>query len=276
MAMARVSIIMGAYNCTATLPEALDSLLGQTFQDWELLLCDDGSTDGTLAVAEEYARRDARVRVLRNGENLGLNRTLNRCLAGARGEYVARMDGDDVSLPERLEKEVAFLDAHPEFALVSTAMAMFDEGGVWGEKQVIPEPQIDDFCLHTPFFVHAAAMIRREAFCSVGGYSESKWLLRVEDCHLWFKLYARGFRGANLPEVLYLARDDRFARRRRSMRARVNGVYVMAVGFRMVRMPWPKYIYVLRCAALEMGKALVPSFLYDLAHKRRYGKEAPR
>ena len=98
--MAKVSIIMGIYNCAATLPEAIDSILAQTFPDWQLVLCDDGSKDNTYAVAKAYQERiPDKIILLQNEQNMGLNHTLNRCLQAATGEYVARMDGDDVSLP---------------------------------------------------------------------------------------------------------------------------------------------------------------------------------
>ena len=113
--MPKVSIIMGIYNCAPTLPEAIDSILAQTFSNWQLILCDDGSADSTYAVAKSYQERfPDKIVLLQNERNMGLNHTLNRCLQKADGEYVARMDGDDVSLPTRLEKEATFLDEHPE------------------------------------------------------------------------------------------------------------------------------------------------------------------
>ena len=121
--MPKISIIMGIYNCAETLPEAIDSVLTQTFSDWQLILCDDGSKDNTYGIAKEYQGRfPEKILLLQNEQNMGLNHTLNRCLQVASGEYVARMDGDDISLPTRLEKEAAFLDAHPEYAIVSTPM----------------------------------------------------------------------------------------------------------------------------------------------------------
>ena len=124
----KVSIIMGVFNCSDTLSDALDSILAQTYQNWELILCDDGSTDDTYRVASEYCGRyPGKIVLLQNEKNMGLNHTLNRCLAAATGVYIARMDGDDISLPERLSLEVAFLDAHPEYAIVSCPMIYFDD-----------------------------------------------------------------------------------------------------------------------------------------------------
>ena len=205
----KVSIIMGIYNCADTLAEAIDSILEQTFLNWELIMCDDGSTDNTLWIANDYARRfPEKIIVIRNDCNCGLNYTLNHCLEYVRGEYIARMDGDDISLPERLKKENDFLDSHPEYAIVSSSMIFFDSGGDWGENQMIEIPQIRDFVFHAPFHCHAPCMIRKEAYMAVGGYTVDKRLLRFEDCNLWYKLYSKGYRGYNLQESLYKMRDD--------------------------------------------------------------------
>lgn len=132
--MSKVSIIMGIYNCAPTLPEAIDSILAQTFSDWQLILCNDGSADNTYAVAKSYQKRfPGKIVLLQNERNMGLNHTLNRCLKEASGEYVARMDGDDISLPNRLEKEVAFLDGHPEYAIVSTPMIFLTRAATGAE-----------------------------------------------------------------------------------------------------------------------------------------------
>lgn len=267
----KISVIMGIYNCADTLEEALDSLMAQTYQDFEVVMCDDGSKDDTYSAAQQYAQRyPEKFRLLRNEENRGLNYTLNKCLHTSRGEYIARMDGDDVCDPTRFEKEVRFLDTHPEYALVSTEMVMFDKNGDWGETTVIERPQINDFFTHTPFFCHAAAMIRRNVFLEVEGYTVDPRLLRVEDCHLWFKIYAKGYKGANIAEPLYKMRDDRNATNRRSFRARLNGCYVMYIGFRMLKLPWYKYHYVLRCVVLELIKCVIPVALYERIHRRKY------
>ena len=270
MPQARVSVIMGIYNCAATLPDAIDSLLNQTYMDWELIMCDDGSSDDTFAVAQSYAQKyPARISVIRNPSNRGLNYTLNRCLERAEGEYIARMDGDDLSLPQRFEKEVAFLDSHPEYAIVSTPMIYFDENGDWGQGTAIEIPQIRDFVFHPPFHCHAPCMIRGEAFRKVGGYTVDPRLLRYEDCNLWYKLYSAGYRGYNLQEPLYRMRDDRDAYHRRTASSRMRAVYVQYTGFRMIHMPLRYYPYL----AVEFGKslliAIMPEKIYRWFHARR-------
>lgn len=266
----KVSIIMGIYNCEDTLSEAINSILEQTFLDWEFIMCDDGSTDNTLQIANDYAKRfPEKIVVIRNNCNCGLNYTLNHCLEYVRGEYIARMDGDDISLPERLQKENDFLDAHPEYAIVSSSMIFFDSGGDWGENRMIEIPQIRDFVFHAPFHCHAPCMIRKEAYMAVGGYTVDKRLLRFEDCNLWYKLYSKGYRGYNLQESLYKMRDDRAAYHRRTPSSRMRGVYVQYTGFHMVHMPLKYYPYLIVEFLKSLLIVIIPERLYTALHKKK-------
>lgn len=259
-----ISVIMGIYNCADTVSDAIDSILKQTYQDFELILCDDGSTDNTAAIAERYlAEYPDKIVLIRNDSNRGLNFTLNHCLQYARGRYVARMDGDDRSLPERFETQVAFLEAHPEIAILSARLLVFDEEGVWGTRCFKDYPQARDF-LHGNPFSHSVVMVRREAYEAVGGYSEGKRLMRVEDYHLWVKMYAQGFRGANLQKELYLYRDDRNSYAKRKFRYRLNEVYVTGIAIRALHLPIWSYVYALR--PILVG--LLPYPVYDFLHKR--------
>ena len=266
----KISILMGIYNCAPTLREAIDSIVAQTYENWEFIICDDGSKDESLAIALEYAARDPkRFRIIRNEKNLGLNATLNKCLALADGEYVARMDGDDLCEPDRFEKQAAVLNEHGEYAIVSCHMTTFDDNGTWGFVKTKLTPQVRDFPTTVPMFVHAACMIRREAFLDVEGYTEDERLLRVEDYHLWYKFYAKGYRGYNIPEVLYRMRDDRNATHRRNAKARLNGIYATFVGFRMVKLPAWMYYYAVKNAVTETIKILMPAAVYEHFHKKR-------
>ena len=262
---------MGIYNCAPTLQEALDSLYAQTFQDFEIILCDDGSKDNTYEVALENQRTHDNIVLLRNEQNLGLNATLNKCLAAAKGEYIARMDGDDISLPTRFEKEIKFLEEHPELSLVSTAMIMFDEQGDWGQTKMIEFPQVKDFFDHSPFFTHAAVMVKRSVYLEVGGYTVGERYIRREDCHLWYKIYAAGYRGGNILEPLYKMRDGNAAAGRRKFSDRMNGVYVDIDGFRMLKLPWYYYIIIVKKIIITTIKGLVPSFIYEYLRRIRFG-----
>ncbi len=269
----KVSIIMGIYNCAPTLSEAIDSILAQTLTDWQLVLCDDGSRDETCSIAQQYQQAHPdKIFLLKNDKNMGLNHTLNRCLAEATGAYIARMDGDDVSLPERLETESAFLDAHPEYAIVSTPMIFFDAEGDWGRNQMIEKPTRRDFIHHSPVHCHAPCMIRREAYLAVQGYTEDPRMLRFEDVNLWYKLYAQNYVGYNLDIPLYKMRDDRAAANRRSLKSRMNGAYVTYVGFRLFHFPWYLYGYVILDFLKHFIKGIMPNWLYLKLHRRAVGK----
>ena len=127
----KVSVIMGIYNCEKTLSEAIESIIRQTYENWELVMCDDGSTDRTYAVADQYRKQfPEKIILLKNERNRKLSYTLNRCLQAARGELIARMDGDDISRSDRLQKQVDYLLSHPDLQVVGCAMQRFDEKGL--------------------------------------------------------------------------------------------------------------------------------------------------
>lgn len=259
----RISVLMGIYNCAPTLQEALDSLYAQTYKEFKIILCDDGSTDDTLSIAEKNAKEHSNVIVIKNGRNMGLNHTLNHCLEYADTEYCARMDGDDVCDPNRFEKEIDFLDNHPEYAIVSTPMHHFDENGIFRTGKGCGEPKSTDYPKGVPFN-HAPCMIRTSAYKSVGGYSVSEKLLRQEDYHLWLKMYVNGFRGYMLSEPLYSMRDDRKAYSRRNWLSRRNEAYVKYLACRMLNLPFPYYLYCLKPIILYF----IPQWLYKKLHNR--------
>ena len=267
--MPKISVLMGIYNCAETLPDAIESILAQSVRDWELILCEDGSTDDTYAVAERYVKQHAdQIILLKNEKNMGLNYTLNRCLATAKGELVARMDGDDLCSPDRFEKELAALEANPDMVLVSTEMTYFDETGTWGRSQAIPLPQKGDFVYGTPF-CHAPCMARRAALEAVGGYTDDEKFLRVEDYDLWVKLYAAGYQGMNLREPLYQMRDDRNAYARRKFRYRINEARVICKAVRLLKLPVWQYVWALKPIFVGM----LPLWLYKKLHKARQERE---
>lgn len=265
----KISIIMGVYNCEATLAEALDSILEQTYTNWEMIMCDDCSKDDTVKIAEKYVKEyPERMRLLRNEQNMGLNFTLNKCLQAVTGDYIARMDGDDISCPTRFAEEVGVLDNYPEIAIVSTDMSFFDEAGVWGKTHVVERPQKENFLKGTPF-CHAACMVRKEAYFAVDGYSVADKLLRVEDYHLWVKMYEQGYKGFNIRKPLYMMRDDRNALSRRKFKYRLNECYVKAYAIKHLKMPVHNYVHCLK--PIMIG--LLPKGVYQMLHRKKQAGE---
>lgn len=271
--MPKISIIMGIYNCGKTLDEALKSILDQTYTDWEIVMCDDGSSDNTLEIAEKYqANYPEKVIVLKNEQNMGLNATLNKCLKATKGEYIARQDGDDISLPDRFMKEVQFLDKHKEFAFVSTYMSFFDDTGIWGEWKTPKIPTRMDFFKQSPCFCHAPCMIRKEAFIAVGGYTVEDKFLRCEDINLWYKLYADGYKGYNIQQPLYMMRDDRNAYSRRTIKNRMNIIRTELDGMKRLKCRGFEYCYFLKKAVKHLALAVMPEAVYMKLHKMRLNK----
>lgn len=261
--MPKVSVIMGIYNVEDTIKDAIDSIMKQTYQEFELILCDDGSNDKTYDIALQYKNQyPNKVVLLKNEKNMGLNYTLNKCLAEAKGIYIARMDGDDICVPERFMEELYVLENEPDIAIVSSDMSHFDELGTWGRISHPTYPKKIDFLRGTPF-CHAPCMVRKEAYDAVEGYSVDDRLLRVEDYHLWMKMYQAGYRGKNINKILYSMRDDRNAYSRRKFKYRMNEAYVKHLAIQNLDLPKSGYIHVLRPILVGM----LPKGIYDILHK---------
>lgn len=226
----RVSVIMGSYNPEPErLRRAIGSLILQTMPQWELILYDDGSDAEHRELIRKAAAADPRIRLLRGKRNRGLAYALNCCLSRAGAEYVARMDDDDVSLPGRLEVQLAFLEAHPRYQWVGSDAELMDADGVWGYQRMPRVPQAKDFLFNSPY-LHPTVMFRRQTLMDAGGYSTEKKNALLEDYELFFRLHRLGMRGCNLAQPLLWYREDyqsckkrTYLRRLREMRLRFRG-----------------------------------------------------
>ena len=206
MTSPRISVALSVYNNAAYLTAALDSILAQCFADFELVIVDDGSTDASPAIIDRYAARDPRIRVIRQA-NQGLIASLNHIIDVARGEYIARMDGDDIALPERFARQLAFLDAHSDHGVVGTQIRGITESGAPRPGHKVEYPTSSDAVAETLAsrspLCHPSVMMRREVLRSVGRYRAA--YRHCEDYDLWLRLVDRT-RMANLPDPLLLYR----------------------------------------------------------------------
>lgn len=241
--MPKVSVIMGIYNCENTLSEAIDSILKQTYTDWELIMCDDGSTDNTYEIAMQYSDKYNNIVLLKNEKNMRLAYSLNRCLEVSNGEYIARMDADDISLPERLEKEVYFLDKHLEYEMVSSAAIIFDENG---DKMIRGLGKTEPLKNGYGGFIHPTVMIRKKAYDGVGGYSVSKETLRAEDVDLWFKFKLKKYSGYVIQEPLIRYRENNSDFKKRTIKAAIGSMKLHYKYYKLLKVPLKQYLYVLR------------------------------
>jgi glycosyltransferase EpsE len=264
----QVTVIMGAYNCAATIDDAIASIVAQTYPHWDLVVCDDASTDGTAEKLAHWSERlGDRMQLLTNETNRKLAHSLNRCLEVARGDYVARMDGDDISMPQRFERQIATLGEDPTVQLVGTAMRRFDDVGPAGVVAVPEFPTRTSMKRGVPF-CHATIMARRDVYDRLGGYADRPATERVEDLDLWFRFFAAGFSGRNIAEPLYLVRENLAAVRRRTLRNRINVFWTTIRGYRRLGYPFTWYAF----PVLSLAKALVPTravMLYRSLQKNR-------
>ena len=160
--MAEVSVIMGVYNCRniELLKESVNSIIEQTYSDWELIICNDGSTNNTLNELLQIAKIDSRIKILTYSENKGLAYALNYCIKNSKGKYIARQDDDDISYPSRLAEQIEFLKNHPEFDFVGCIADVYDASGIWGEYNLDEVPNKEAFLWTNPF-AHPTVVIRR-------------------------------------------------------------------------------------------------------------------
>jgi glycosyltransferase involved in cell wall biosynthesis len=205
-----ISIAMPAFNCEATLEAAIRSILNQTYENWELLVIDDGSTDETLAVARTFG--DGRIRVFSDRPHRGLVPCLNEAVALSRGEYFARMDADDVAYPERLECQVEYLQQQPEVDLLGCSMLMFKDDGVAFGCRAMPESH-DEICRRpsSGFRIAHATLMGPVSWFRAHPYDRSAPL--AEDYDLFLRSYATS-RFACLHQILYGCREDRLLLRK--------------------------------------------------------------
>ncbi|MDP6037042.1 MAG: glycosyltransferase [Candidatus Latescibacteria bacterium] len=209
--MPKISIILPVYNAADTLAQALDSLLAQRFRDFEIIAIDDGSTDTSTNILDVYANKDSRIKAI-SSTHQGLIPTLNRGIEKASGNFIARMDADDVSHPDRLDRQLDFLQHNPHIAIVSSRIQCFPRHRVakgfriyeaWLNALCTPEDIAREIFIESPV-VHPSILIRRACLNAAGGYRDFGW---VEDYDLWLRLHLTGYQFAKVPATLHFWRE---------------------------------------------------------------------
>ncbi len=198
----RISVIMSVYNGGTYLREAIESILNQTFTDFEFIIVNDASTDNSLETIQGY--QDERISLINNEANIGLTKALNKAMIQARGEFLARQDADDISLPNRFEEQIKYLGKYPEVGLLGTSIYEIDESGnVIGKNIALAKPGIKDL-LKSNKFSHGSVMFRNNIIDKLGGYNEL--LKSSQDHELWLRI-AYHYEVRNLPGIFYKLRS---------------------------------------------------------------------
>lgn len=205
MASPKITVVMSVYNNAGYVEKAIDSILAQTFRDFEFIIINDGSTDGSVEILDRYAAQDNRIKLVHQS-NAGLVAALNTGISLARGDFIARMDGDDISLADRFQKQVDFLDAHPDIGAVGSWVTVIDEQGEpragGPDNPTDPWQLRDNLAKGTPI-LHPTAMMRRALVQQIGGYRAV--YTHCEDYDLWLR-FSEISSLANVPERLLLYR----------------------------------------------------------------------
>lgn len=207
-----VSIILPTYNGAKWIQKSIQSVISQSYKDWELIVIDDGSTDNTATIVANMSQNDTRIKYIKNTVNSGIQKTLNNGLKQANGVYIARIDDDDMwADTDKLYKQVEFLNNNPDHVLVGTGVVIVDEGNNELFRYLVPttNESIQKRLLGKNCFVHSSVMFKKSAVMQFGGYSEDAEEKHFEDYDLWLKLGTIG-KLANLPtySVRYTMRNN--------------------------------------------------------------------
>lgn len=267
--MPALSVISGAYNISKcfSFQRSIESILDQTYSDFEFIICDDGSSDETWEMLNYYAQKDKRIRLIKNKTNLGLAAALDRCIEISSGEFIARHDLDDYNDLSRFEKQIDYLEAHKEISVLGCQSFLFDENGVWGRERFPLEIKNEDFLFTSPY-KHGSVIFRREALLKAGGYRVAKETYRAEDYDLFMTMQTF-CKGANLDEPLYYFCENKSAQKRRRYIYRIDEAKVRYIGFKKLHL-LPKGIpYIIK--PLIVG--LIPNKLLQRLKDRKYKRK---
>lgn len=262
---------MGVYNQfdEGQLHAAVNSILEQSESDLEFIIYNDGSTEEVTESINKLKELDERIIVLDAKENNGLAFSLNVCIDKARGEYIARMDADDMSFKDRFNQQVKFLEEHLEYHWCGTNATLFDENGEWGDRNMPEIPENKDFLKFSPY-IHPSVMYRAELFKQAGKYNVSEETLRCEDYEIFMRFHNLGYRGYNIQEKLLAYREDRVSYNKRKIKFRINEAKIRYRNFKELGVLWPKgWIYVVR----PLVGIVIPNKLLYVIKRRKDEKK---
>jgi glycosyltransferase involved in cell wall biosynthesis len=243
-----VSVILPTYNGHKTLGDALDSLLAQSYENIEIIVIDDASLGGISTIVNKRSHA-GKIKYVRNEKNLGLAGSINAGVVSARGQYVARMDDDDYSLPDRIERQVAFLESYKDIDVLGTGLALYDQNLKFIRNHVFPaehESIIKFLCRGNPL-AHPAVMIRRCFLQRSGGYDAT--LRRMEDLELWGRM-ANQSKYANLPDILLRHR----IRQSKTLSALKPGIAIRLRNGRLLGCFWQSLCWTFLYVSIEVAR----------------------
>lgn len=264
-----ISVIMSVKNGMNYLHKSIESILNQTFSDFEFIICDDGSTDDTGKILESYKQKDKRIILIHNDVSKGLAYSLNKCIEVSRSNILARQDADDTSELNRFEVQYRYVQSHPQYAIVGTSWNNVSEDG---EILKVTHPIAVLTALNQAkggSYMHPSWMMRKNMLKEVGFYTVNKYTIRNQDYHLVMKILGVGMKISNLNDILYNYKvDDNMIARTRNWK-RVKGLmWIIYDSFRRNNMPLWCYIYITKPLIVH----LIPMFILKKYYKHTLQK----
>lgn len=263
-----VSVIMGLryqQKNLFLLERSIASILNQEYRNLEFLICENDSYKGVYSRLEQFLKEDARVRLVDGKGTRTLAERLNRCLKMAQGDWVARMDDDDISEPERISVQINYLREFPQVAFVGCVAHLEREGKLVGLRKLPKSPTVRDFYFVQPF-LHPTLLFRKGILECVGGYNEERRCIGCEDYDLLLRLYEMGFQGENIQKPLFTYRLPSLNSKKRTMRLRKNEVWTRYVRFRALGLLPGALPYVIK--PILVG--LIPEKLLEIWKGKHY------
>lgn len=258
-----VSVVMSVYNAEKYLEEAIESIVNQTYQDFEFIIVNDCSNDSSLAILLDYEKRYNSIRLLNNTKNIGLTKSLNKAISVAKGEFIARMDADDISEHHRFERQITYFEEHEDIDILGTFSNDINGQGEIFRKRTTPVHH-DDIVRMLPKLcpmAHPTVMFRKDSLASIGFYNER--FRTSQDLEMWFRAAGVGLRFANIPEFLFRYRMDSDFLDRKTFQFRWNDYQLRLEGFKYIKLPWYKYGY----ALIPILLGILPSSVYNSLKK---------
>lgn len=263
--MPKISVIMGCYNAEKFMDKAIQSIINQTYTDWEFIICDDGSTDRTYEKILKWQKKDERIVSIQNKKNLGLAKSLNNCIKISKSEFIARMDADDYSYENRLKEQLIFLEQQTKYSFCGCNVNYFDDNGIWGKSDLKKEVT-KEMVFKANQFIHPTIFIRKDALLDVGKYTVEKYTYRTEDYDLWCKLYNNDYIGTNMERIFLNYREDNESLKKRKFKYRLDAYKLRILWRKQMKLPFYYSIYALK----PIIAGLIPQFIILRRHKQKF------
>lgn len=260
----KVTFLISIYNTPKEqLRTAINSVLNQTYENYDILIINDGTKDDSLEIIKSY--NSDKIKIINNENNIGLEKSLNKGIKEINSEYIARMDTDDISHNDRLQKQIEFAKLHPEYSVIATKVNIFDDNGIYGMTKISGKIEKRDLLFGTPF-IHPSMLIKTEDIKNIGGYP---LFHRCEDYAMIMELYSNGKKGYIMSEILLDYRMDKTGYKKRKMKDRLIEVKVRWIYFRKMNIPFYQYFYVLKPILLM----IIPRKMVMNYHQNKFKKE---